>query len=574
MKAERITSVHLKVAKILLIFIVPLFLLLIAFNWYVVDLINKQSEVFGENILEVYSQPVESELEFTGDFFQNYVNKNLWFRKLVYADTKQLAYARLRDVNKDLQAVYSASRNMAGHIIYHLNSDQFREYYSDSYSFNAKKMFRKVLKENSVEKDSPAYEEWVPYKVEEQFYLLRFFHFKETVVMGIYNLSQVEVPEPDESENRKGLLYFADESGQPLTSIDSVMETGIVLKSEFDQSYVVYGGMRRYLVVEKELGNHGIRMVYITPYYEWILENKMIIFLILFSVFVVLLLVFSINLIYKSYTKPLQSMIAAMIKVKEGDMNIRMQEEYQDMEFSTAKSVFNNMMDEIQNLKIADYEQRLKLQEANMSFLQIQIRPHFILNCLNVLFSLAQEHKYKEIQETVVVLSHYLRDILKDDKMMVSVDEELKSVKNYIYLRNSYTEEFIRCEYIVDKKAASCKLPSLSILTFVENSIKHGRQIGKEFVITIKVNIIEDFLNITVLDNGIGFSQENLEYLNNMRDFSYVDQHIGIQNVLHRFSITYGGKSEVLFSDAGGACVDIFIPLKMVRMDKDGDFDS
>jgi hypothetical protein len=48
------------------------------------------------------------------------------------------------------------------------------------------------------------------------------------------------------------------------------------------------------------------------------------------------------------------------------------------------------MMDQIKSLKIIAYEKTLAAQQAQLQYLQIQIRPHFFLNCLSALYGLAE----------------------------------------------------------------------------------------------------------------------------------------------------------------------------------------
>ncbi|MBO5070992.1 MAG: histidine kinase [Roseburia sp.] len=572
MEEKRTLSAQNKMVKILSIFIIPLIILLVSYNMYALDMINDNSVAYGKNMLEIYSQPIASELNTVENYFENIVLNDLEFRRLVYADTTHKAQAKLDDVNTKIKTIYSAALNMAGHILYHSGTEQVKEYYSNSYSYATKKQFKTFLIEAFEESVLLESERWISYEAENNFYLIRFFTFKGTVLMGIYDLNLADVPQAYEENDPDSFIFFANDNRQPLTSRERLKELGIELESGFRYSYMVSGSKQRYLIVEKELSSLNLYMIYVVPYYSWISANNMPIFFILFSILVVLLLLCCMIVIRKFYIVPLQNMVDTMTKVKEGDMQKRIEDDYLISEFSVATKTFNDMLDKIQELKIARYEQELETQRATMLYLQIQIRPHFVLNCLKNVFSLAQEERCEEIQETVIILSQYLRYVLKDNLTLVPVDTELKSVKNYIYLQQMLSHDLITCECMVEEDALSYTLPPLSILTFVENSVKHGRRIGKKFIITIKVNIIADFLNIVILDNGIGFSQEDLEYLNNKKDFSYGNQHIGIQNVLHRFSIVFHGKSEVVFSNAGGAHIEIFIPLEEARENGDGDF--
>ena len=76
------------------------------------------------------------------------------------------------------------------------------------------------------------------------------------------------------------------------------------------------------------------------------------------------------------------------------------------------------------------------------------------------------------------------------------------------------------------------------------------------------------YVNITIMDNGKGFSQEVLEVLNAM-DRRLSSEHIGIYNVKQRFSLIYGSECSFMFSNMNGACVDIFIPYREMGEEQD-----
>lgn len=90
----------------------------------------------------------------------------------------------------------------------------------------------------------------------------------------------------------------------------------------------------------------------------------------------------------------------------------------------------------------------------------------------------------------------------------------------------------------------------MSILTFVENSVKHASLPGEALSIYIKVMELKtedaQYINISISDNGSGFPPETLEKLNRAEKIEYTGQHVGILNVKHRFALLYPGKEHLL----------------------------
>jgi len=104
------------------------------------------------------------------------------------------------------------------------------------------------------------------------------------------------------------------------------------------------------------------------------------------------------------------------------------------------------------------------------------------------------------------------------------------------------------------------KIPALIIQPIVENSICHGlmkRISGGTVKITAKKS--DDFIEITVKDDGVGIQQERLEKLLNN---SFTGS-IGLKNVNKRLFNEYG-QGILINSEIGvGTIVTINIPIKV-----------
>ena len=224
------------------------------------------------------------------------------------------------------------------------------------------------------------------------------------------------------------------------------------------------------------------------------------------------------------------------------------------------------MLDIIRQQKIDFYEQKLETQQAQLQYLHMQIRPHFFLNCLNMIYSMAGEKKYADIQELILDLSTYLRSTFKNSFKPVSLEEEIRSVNSYIRIQQIGTELPPQLDFEIDADISQASIPPLSILTFVENSIKHSSLIDTPLEIRIKCRKLasEDggYLNITVTDNSAGFPAEILKTLNGPANEVYNDYHVGIANLKQRLRLLYGEKATLYFRNlAGGACAELFLPI-------------
>ncbi len=57
-------------------------------------------------------------------------------------------------------------------------------------------------------------------------------------------------------------------------------------------------------------------------------------------------------------------------------------------------------------------------------FYQIQIRPHFYLNCLKTLYGMAAAGSYGQLREMILTMSEYLRLVMKDHDVSTPLSKE------------------------------------------------------------------------------------------------------------------------------------------------------
>ncbi|AFE09284.1 sensor protein [Corallococcus coralloides DSM 2259] len=113
-------------------------------------------------------------------------------------------------------------------------------------------------------------------------------------------------------------------------------------------------------------------------------------------------------------------------------------------------------------------------RSAELSFLQAQLQPHFLFNCLNGLRGLIVEDPIRA-QEAVTRLSGLLRYALgARGPETVTLQRELQVVDDYLGLEAIRLEERLRVRMDVTPDALGVSVPAMLVQTLVENAIKHG----------------------------------------------------------------------------------------------------
>lgn len=305
-----------------------------------------------------------------------------------------------------------------------------------------------------------------------------------------------------------------------------------------------------YLSVSEKLRNLDLSAVVVAPKQE--LQQKLssslrVYLVVLFTIiFFVLLISFALS---KAITYPIMRMIGYVNRISEGHYEeaIPSTEIYE--EFNSLANAFNHMLNEVNTYHADNLEKQLLLKNAEIQALQSQIDPHFLFNTLNTLAWKAQISDNPELYQMVISLGGLLKtNILSKSSSHITLQEELKYIKFYIYLQKMRFEDKINASFDISSGLQDFKIPCFCIQSLVENSFVHGLEPKKgqgELVISIQNK--NSYVFFSVQDNGIGFQE--IPTLQNIK-FSSEDSHthIGLRNLDRRLFLLYGENSRLHIS--------------------------
>ena len=146
-----------------------------------------------------------------------------------------------------------------------------------------------------------------------------------------------------------------------------------------------------------------------------------------------------------------------------------------------------------------------------LTAIRAQMNPHFIFNVMNSIRIFMQNHDLKSAEKYLTKFSKQVRYVLDNsDKQIVSLENELNSLRNYVELEMQQFENGfafnINCEAGVE--VSDYELPSLLLQPFVENAIKHGiSRMESGGKICIDIRRKGENLLISIEDNGIGMKE-------------------------------------------------------------------
>ncbi len=207
---------------------------------------------------------------------------------------------------------------------------------------------------------------------------------------------------------------------------------------------------------------------------------------------------------------------------------------------------FHEMALELDRLWNKQFRHQLELSHARLKMLQAQINPHFFYNTLQSIGTLAIKSNAREVSDRLAEFGALFRYSMDIDTEEVYLKEELDHVGHYASLQMGRFKNKLTYAVSCPEEAYPIRMPKMILQPLVENSIVHGLEKGTGYgEIRVDIELREDALYIRVIDNGKGFTSEQIQAIRQRyasRNAAPSEQRVGIglANVLARLLLYYG----------------------------------
>jgi len=189
--------------------------------------------------------------------------------------------------------------------------------------------------------------------------------------------------------------------------------------------------------------------------------------------------------------------------------------------------------------------------DARMRLLQAQVQPHFLFNTLaniQALVDTGSPQASKVLQSLVT----YLRAAVpRLDESETTLGQELQLVRAYLELMHMRMPDRLQFSLQADAQALHLRCPPMTLLTLVENSVRHGidpsEQGGR---IEVSVQVHENRCHVRVSDTGVGLQRAG-DSLGT-----------GLSTLRERLQLFFGGDARLHLSarEPHGACAELAFP--------------
>ncbi len=307
------------------------------------------------------------------------------------------------------------------------------------------------------------------------------------------------------------------------------------LREEYGDCYLIHVGQENYKLEAFALVPQSL----MTAAQKSLVRSLIVIMVAMIAALILFMYWFS-----KWLSRPVVEMRDSIVRIKNGETNLRVHPAGWYEELEVLGTEFNEMLDRIQMMALEEYKNKLLMEQTEFKMLQAQINPHFLYNTLDAMSGVANAQNCTLVSGMCHSLSAIFRYSLNMTDELSNVQKEMAHVRNYLYVMDVRNGSSVNYDYQIDGDTLQDRLPRICIQPIVENAITHGlRNVRRrDKALLIRSQHLDGNLVITVRDNGAGMDTEQMNRELAKNDPKRVESgvSIGILNVNARLKHLFG----------------------------------
>lgn len=223
-------------------------------------------------------------------------------------------------------------------------------------------------------------------------------------------------------------------------------------------------------------------------------------------------------------------------------------------------------------LEQVEIEQEAK-HRIELALLQEQINPHFLYNTLYACMQLCEMKQPEKASKMLSALSIFYRIGLNGGNNIISVQEELRHVRNYLFIQHFRYSDIFDYTIDCDSSISTCRIPKMSLQPLVENAIYHGVKMKHSSGnICILGGMLDDqTAYLEVHDDGPGIQESKLEEIRcglQKKILEAGEVSFGLKNVDSRIKFEFGETYGIALSSIpNDTCIRICFKMEEMKSD-------
>jgi sensor histidine kinase YesM len=213
----------------------------------------------------------------------------------------------------------------------------------------------------------------------------------------------------------------------------------------------------------------------------------------------------------------------------------------------------------VRNQAVAFERERGELErqalDARLRLLQAQVQPHFLFNTLANVRELVDSGSSQASAVLNSLIAYLRAAVPRLNEPATTLGQELDLVRAYLELMHMRMPDRLQFEIHADDAARALRCPPMTLLTLVENAVRHGIDPGEEGGrIEVRVRVQDGRCRAQVIDTGVGLrnSGESLG--------------TGLSTLRERLELTFGGDARLrlVTQEPRGVRAEVDFPARQV----------
>jgi two-component sensor histidine kinase len=194
-----------------------------------------------------------------------------------------------------------------------------------------------------------------------------------------------------------------------------------------------------------------------------------------------------------------------------------------------------------------------KASDARLRLLQAQVEPHFLFNTLANIQALVDTNSPQASQVLASLIAYLRAAVPRLHEATTTLGQELQLVRAYLELMQMRMPDRLQFALRIDPAAKDLQCPPMTLMTLVENAVRHGIDPSEEGgQIDVDVTVRDSRCLARVSDTGIGL-QSTSDGLGT-----------GLSTLRERMQLTFGGDAQLrlLEVEPHGVCAELEFPAR------------
>ncbi len=276
--------------------------------------------------------------------------------------------------------------------------------------------------------------------------------------------------------------------------------------------------------------------------------SQYIIFIILLTVLSVICATLVTLILSRGITNPIKVLQYKIKSIEDLEYDPKLLGDVKGtLEVEELSQSFKALLFRMKDLTNKLVQERELQRQTELIALQNQINPHFLYNTLDSILAMIDENENEKAEKMIIALSKFFRLSIAKGENVIPLGQEIMHAKYYLQIQTIRFENKFSYEFDIDPKILEYKIPKLVLQPLIENSIEHG--VGEDIEdgkIIIKGYEDEKFFYLSVIDTGLGITDEKIQEI--YQGFTDLEntKSVGLFNVYQRLNLYFGNDMEFL----------------------------